>query len=286
MGLNPWVFSPAPRLSMCVVVPKSSLHCNKTYLLTTRSLPRRSTLHLCKFCFQISLISRIPKLLHYILQQVECLTSVEGCCILIMTEIMKSFLRATLGKSKESRPPSNRSIPSASGNTSFRPPEPPKEAMARGIFTILSPRRAPVAEAKPSNLVVPPADLPKQRKLAQKVKPKEVRELCELVRKRYMFDLELHGLRQAHARDHKEIWPTIEKADATLHKIRRTVESWNKREFFESEYDWDIFKDIRDRINLGGKRDWIADPPWSSTEKYDHSAEETGEGSESFVFCT
>jgi len=110
---------------------------------------------------------------------------------------------------------------------------------------------------------IPYADRPKQHFEGQKVGAEEVRDLCELIRKRYALDIDLWDLRQARERDREDVRKRIEKAEATLAKIRRTVEAWDRRDLFESDKDWRNFQNIKERIFLQGKRDWVADPPWS-----------------------
>jgi hypothetical protein len=113
------------------------------------------------------------------------------------------------------------------------------------------------------SVAVPPADLPKPRYKGQKVKPEEIRELCNLVRKRYAVDGDLWDLRHAKDRDRSKVWERIDKAEATLAKIRRILASWDSPELFSSAEEWEQFQDIKARIHLDNKRDWIANPPWS-----------------------
>jgi hypothetical protein len=111
--------------------------------------------------------------------------------------------------------------------------------------------------------IIPPADLPKRRLRGEKVTAAEIRELCDLARKRFSLDVDLWDLRHAKERDREYIWDRIYQADAALHKIRRTLASWDRRDLFESKEHWEAFEDIKRRINLDGKRDWVAHPPWS-----------------------
>jgi len=126
-------------------------------------------------------------------------------------------------------------------------------------------RKAADSKASGTNgkAIVPPADLPKRRLRDEKVTAAEIRELCDLVRKRFSLDVDLWDLRHAKPRDREYIWDRIYQADAALHKIRRTLASWDRRDLFESKEDWETFNDIKRRINSDNKRDWIAHPPWS-----------------------
>jgi hypothetical protein len=112
-------------------------------------------------------------------------------------------------------------------------------------------------------VAVPPADLPKHRIRGEKVKAEEIRELCELVRKRFSLDVEIWNLRYAKERDRNKVKEKIDKADAALAKIRRILASWDRRDLFESVEDWEVLQDIKGRIDLDGKRDWMTNPPWS-----------------------
>jgi hypothetical protein len=112
-------------------------------------------------------------------------------------------------------------------------------------------------------VAVPSADLPKHHIAGEKIKAEEIRELCDLVRKRFALDVEIWNLRYAKERDRDRVREKIDKADATLAKIRRTLASWDRRDMFESVEDWEVLEDIKGRINLDNKRDWITNPPWS-----------------------
>jgi len=119
-----------------------------------------------------------------------------------------------------------------------------------------------VLASRTNGKMVPPADLPRERPANQKVTKEEIRELCDLVRKRFALDADLWNLREAREHDRHKVWDRIHKADATLAKIQRTLDSWNRVDLFESRSDWDTVVDIKRRVNLPGKRNWIAKPPW------------------------
>lgn len=110
---------------------------------------------------------------------------------------------------------------------------------------------------------VPEADIPKVRVQGEKVQSKEIRDLCELVRKRYALDVDIWSLRDARNRDREEVQALMVKADAALARIRRTLDSWDRSDLFDSERDWLKMQDIKRRINVPGKRDWLKNPPWA-----------------------
>ncbi|KAI9774839.1 MAG: hypothetical protein M1840_000055 [Geoglossum simile] len=110
---------------------------------------------------------------------------------------------------------------------------------------------------------VPPGDLPEQFEPGRKVKPVEIQQLAELIRKRYELDLGIWGLRDSPVRDRSKIMEKMRRSDATLLKINRTIQSWNRRDIFDSESDWEKFKEIQWRMMEGDKRVWAQDPPWN-----------------------
>jgi hypothetical protein len=105
-------------------------------------------------------------------------------------------------------------------------------------------------------------DVVKPRRKGQKVEPKEIRELCELVRKRYSLDVEIWSLRKTKPRDRRFVKEKMNKADATLQKINRILDSWDTAEAFTSDSDRAKFQEIRRRIKMDGKRDWAKDSPF------------------------
>jgi hypothetical protein len=109
---------------------------------------------------------------------------------------------------------------------------------------------------------VPQADVPKERVQGEKVQSKEIRALCELIRKRYALDIDIWDLKDSRDRDRDEVWALIYKSDAALAKVKRTLDSWDRPDLFDSERDWHRMQDIKRRINLEGKRDWVKHPPW------------------------
>jgi hypothetical protein len=105
-------------------------------------------------------------------------------------------------------------------------------------------------------------DLPKQRLPGQKVTPKEVRELLDLIRKRYYLDVEIWSLRHARPRDREILEDKIRIAEAALAKLCRIVDSWDTPDAFASSEDYAKFLEIKRRLHAEGKRDWVANPPW------------------------
>ncbi|PMD50732.1 uncharacterized protein K444DRAFT_670385 [Hyaloscypha bicolor E] len=108
-----------------------------------------------------------------------------------------------------------------------------------------------------------PGDQPTPIPLGQKVSAKEIRDLNELIRKRYALDVEIWSKRDCRPRDRKVIEDKMRRSDATLTKIMSTVRSWDRLEVWESDADWQRMRAIRDRLEgEGGKRIWKGNPPW------------------------
>ncbi|KAF2733041.1 hypothetical protein EJ04DRAFT_577902 [Polyplosphaeria fusca] len=128
---------------------------------------------------------------------------------------------------------------------------------------VKQPKLPTVTEAAPKS-----GDLPIVRAKGQKVTAEEVRELRGLIRTRYYLDNELWILKDAKYYNSNKtyIYGQIAKADATLRKIKVLVESWDKREYFSSDKEYEKFKDIKARVMADGKREWSLHPPWEEAE--------------------
>jgi hypothetical protein len=94
------------------------------------------------------------------------------------------------------------------------------------------------------------------------IQPEEIRNLGELIRKRYELDIEIWGLRGVGRRDRPIVEDKMRKSDAILSKIQRTIVAWDSPNVFESAADWDKMKEIKRRIEADGKRNWADQPPW------------------------
>jgi len=94
------------------------------------------------------------------------------------------------------------------------------------------------------------------------VQPEEIRNLGELIRKRYELDIEIWGLRDVGRRDRPIVEDLMRRSDAILSKIQRTIGGWDSPNAFESEADWDKMKEIKRRMEADGKQIWADHPPW------------------------
>lgn len=110
-------------------------------------------------------------------------------------------------------------------------------------------------------------DVPKSRSRGQKITPEEVRELRELIRKRYALDVEIWRLKDVKSFQRDYVREKMWRSDAALRRIQDTVESWNHRNYFRTDRDWNKFQNIRDRVMENGKREWSNHPPWEPVEE-------------------
>lgn len=90
-----------------------------------------------------------------------------------------------------------------------------------------------------------------------------MRNLRELIRRRYALDLEIWNKRKVRNRDRPKVEEMMVRADALLAQIRATVDSMDSREYFTTDDDYKKFKQIKIRIMAGGKRTWENNPPWN-----------------------
>lgn len=93
--------------------------------------------------------------------------------------------------------------------------------------------------------------------------PEALRELRELIRRRYALDCEIWNLRHRT----KPYRPIVERkmvqADEVLKEITSIVDAWgDNRDHSWTEEEWERVTEIRRRLAKDGKRVWISDPPW------------------------
>jgi len=118
---------------------------------------------------------------------------------------------------------------------------------------------------------VPPGDIPKPLMPGTTVQPEDIRNLRELIRKRYALDVEIWDLRHVGRQDRKIVQDKMDRSDATLQKIYRMVCAWDNPNAFESQNDWATLQEIKTRIEEGGKRFWATNPPWDEQILVDRS---------------
>jgi len=57
-------------------------------------------------------------------------------------------------------------------------------------------------------------------------------------------------------------------ADAELMKIRKIVAEWDSRQYWETEEDFEKWKEVKKRVMEPGKREWRKNPPWNDKRSY------------------
>ena len=119
---------------------------------------------------------------------------------------------------------------------------------------------------RPKPPVVDAGDIPRPLEPGQKVQPEEIRDLGELIRKRYELDVEIWDLRYVKPRDRPVVEDMMRRSDATLRKIRGTIHAWDSPDAFESHKDWTKLQEIKVRIEADGKRLWADNPPWKDAD--------------------
>jgi hypothetical protein len=59
----------------------------------------------------------------------------------------------------------------------------------------------------------------------------------------------------------------MRRSDAALEVIRRTLQDWDRREYFASDLKHQKFAEIKDRLLNGVKANWAKHPPWDLAQK-------------------
>jgi hypothetical protein len=116
--------------------------------------------------------------------------------------------------------------------------------------------------ATTSQIIQDPGDLPRQTIPGQEVQPDAIRELRELIQKRYELDLDIWDSRKCGPWDKEFVQRQMVKSDAVLHKIERILSSWEDPGVVWSPEDFEKVQQIKWRILEGGKRRWTVNPPW------------------------
>jgi len=117
----------------------------------------------------------------------------------------------------------------------------------------------------PAPKLLLPGDQPPPLSAGQKVSPLEVRNLNELIRKRYALDVEIWSKRHCRPRDRLFVEDKMQRADAVLEKIMLIVRMWDDSSAWESHADWNRLRRIKQSLEMeGGQRLWANNPPWES----------------------
>lgn len=94
--------------------------------------------------------------------------------------------------------------------------------------------------------------------------PETLRDLRELIRKRYQMDVEIWGLRSARKADRPKVLEKMVVADAIMEEIWMTVGTWeNQQDGNWTDEEWVQVQEIKARLQSDGKRVWEGNPPWA-----------------------
>jgi hypothetical protein len=108
-----------------------------------------------------------------------------------------------------------------------------------------------------------------QRRVLQKppetthhITAEDIRELRGMIRYRYGLDIEIWKQRdlKGHMRDNLK--ENMRRSDAALLTIRKTLQDWDRREFFATEEEYRKFQEIKHRLMTGNKMNWEKNKPW------------------------
>jgi len=127
-----------------------------------------------------------------------------------------------------------------------------------------SDKRAPPNTIKQTHKLNP-GDSVRSPKRGEKLTASGLRELRELIQTRYQLDIEIWEARKVKEFKRDKVIEKMHTADTALLKIKHMIKKWDKKQYFESDEDWEIFQDIKTRIWESGKRTWIGNEPWKET---------------------
>ena len=92
--------------------------------------------------------------------------------------------------------------------------------------------------------------------------PETLRNLRELIRRKYALDVEIWENRDIRKPLRYVIEEKMEKADALLHEILSVVKAWDLKSPQWSAEERQLATDIKTRLEAKGKRWWVGNPPW------------------------
>lgn len=93
--------------------------------------------------------------------------------------------------------------------------------------------------------------------------PEALRGLRDLIRTRYALDMEIWSLKGVKRPDRPIVEERMGKADAVLEEIYNMVDTWEENDKVWTPQEWELARDIKARIQAGGKRVWKDNPPWN-----------------------
>ena len=75
-------------------------------------------------------------------------------------------------------------------------------------------------------------------------------------------------MRDAKSFQKDKVEEKMRSADAKLMKIRKIVAEWDSRQYWETEEDFEKWKEVKKRVIEPGKREWRKNPPWNDKRSY------------------
>ncbi|KAF4627181.1 hypothetical protein G7Y89_g10975 [Cudoniella acicularis] len=134
------------------------------------------------------------------------------------------------------------------------------------ISSTISTPSSSTTTVPPPYVQLPPGDLPTPVTPEYKVSPAEIRELNELIRKRYALDIEIWEVgRLCKPRNQPQVEEIMARSDAALLKILTIVRAWDNPQVWKSQEDWIRIRNIRARLEKDPetKINWAATKPWN-----------------------
>jgi hypothetical protein len=107
-----------------------------------------------------------------------------------------------------------------------------------------------------------PGDRPHHYQSGQEVPPEHIRELRELIQKRYRLDLEIWNCRNCLQIDKHRVENMMIRSDAVLDKILAILTTWAESHLKWSVADGLKVDQITDRMNKREFIRWQGNPPW------------------------
>ena len=95
------------------------------------------------------------------------------------------------------------------------------------------------------------------------ISPEAICELRDLIRSRYQLDVDIWALKRTRNPNRPYVLRKMEKADDILMEINTRVESWEENASFWTEEEWKVAQQIKQRIQLDGKKMWNGQGPWN-----------------------
>ncbi|PVH78398.1 hypothetical protein DL98DRAFT_590325 [Cadophora sp. DSE1049] len=95
------------------------------------------------------------------------------------------------------------------------------------------------------------------------ITPEALRELRDLIRTRYQLDVEIWSLKGTRGPNRPIVITKMEKADDILMEIYTRVEFWEASASLWTEDEWKVAQQIKQRIQLDGKKMWNGQGPWN-----------------------